>query len=145
MSENKIYELSYLLTPVMTDEEAVVFVGNLRALIEKFGGSIISDEAPRAIGLAYTMEKTVKSRKQKFDQARFGWFKFEQEAAVSDELKKTLDNMPEIIRFMIISTVRENTVTGHKFVPRKREIERVAEVSTATPEEIDKKIEELAI
>ncbi|OGI69567.1 hypothetical protein A3A09_00485 [Candidatus Nomurabacteria bacterium RIFCSPLOWO2_01_FULL_42_20] len=155
--EMKIYELSYLLVSSLKEEEVPAKVGNLKEAISHLGGAFISEEYPKLINLAYTIERVIANKKNKWSQGYFGWFKFELSADGISKLKGLLDLDQDVIRFLIIRTVRENTLAPRgrfqqaqksKFKRRigdreEKEAKEVKEGIPATAEEIDKKIEEL--
>ena len=148
-ANSRIYELGYLLTPAISLENMPVNYGNLKDLIINLGGEIISDEMPKMINLAYTMSKVVQNVRSKFDTAYFGWVKFGINPEKVLELKKKLDVDPNFIRFLILKTVRENTIAAkrfmHKDLRRKMPIgKKEGENETPLPidkEEIDKEID----
>jgi len=146
---SKIYELGYLLLPSIKEEEVPINYGNLKELVISHGGEIISDEMPKMINLAYTMQKVIGNVRKKFNSAYFGWEKFSMEASNVLELKKRLDLDPNVIRFLILKTVRENTIAAKRYVRRdtyKRPKGKAGENETTAPinkEEIDKEIDAL--
>jgi len=147
----RVYELGYLLVPTIAEDEVGAMYGNLKELVANHSGAIISDDMPRMIPLAYEMLKVVQNVRSKFTNAYFGWLKFEMEAEQIGEMKKKLDLDPNVLRFLIIKTVMENTIAAKRFVHRdithrrapgvgvKREA--VGEVAEINKEEIDKEIE----
>lgn len=146
----RVYEVGYLFVPTISEEELPASYGNLKELISSFGGQIISDEMPKMITLAYQMLKVVANIRSKFNTAYFGWVKFEMDPAKVLELKKKLDLSPEIIRFLIIKTVKENTIATKRFAYRdaahKKPIAKNADGVNAesveiNKEEIDKEID----
>jgi ribosomal protein S6 len=151
---NRVYELGYLLVPTIPEENVLTTFGNLKELVNSFGGQIISDEMPKKIVLAYTMLKVYKNVRNKFNEAYFSWIKFEMSGDKVLELKKKLDLDPEIIRFLIIKTVKENTIASKRFI-HKGSIRRSAPVAkkdgeneTVTEinkEEIDKEIDAMVV
>ena len=112
----RVYEVGYLLVPTIEEINLPVTYGNLKELIMSFGGTIISDEMPKMIPLAYTMVKVVANVRNKFNAAYFGWVKFTMETDSVLELKKKLDLDSNIIRFLILKTVKENTIAAKRFV-----------------------------
>src|SRR3989344_3365444 len=74
--ELKIYELGYLLPSRLAEEEVGREYGKLKELIANSGGEMVSDEIPKKISLAYTMQKVVANVRERFDTAYFGWIKF---------------------------------------------------------------------
>ncbi len=158
MSENeieedinsKVYELGYLLVPTIKEEDIPASYGNLKELVLSFGGEIISDEIPKKIPLAYTMKKVTSNLRSKFDTAYFGWTKFTMDAKKILELKKRLDLDSNFVRFLILKTVKENTIAAKRFVrrdtykrPTTRKSTEGATVIAINKEEIDKEIDAL--
>lgn len=145
----RVYELGYLLVPSITEENLPVMYGNIKELVSSFKGEIISDEMPKMIPLAYSMVKVISNVRNKFSNAYFGWTKFVMDSDKVLELKKKLDLDPNFVRFLILKTVKENTIAAKRFVRgdvhgRKPKMEKGESNETATPinkEEIDKEIE----
>lgn len=143
---SRVYEVGYLLVPTITEEEVPVVYGNMKELIASFGGVAISDEMPRMMPLAYSMVKVIANVRNKFSNAYFGWFKFTMDSDQVLELKKKLDLSPDVIRFLILKTVKENTIAAKRFVrtelhkrpATKKEGEEAAPINK---EEIDKEID----
>lgn len=149
-TDPRVYEVGYLFVPTISEEELPVNYGDLKELIASFGGKIISDEMPKMINLSYTMLKVVANVRSKFDTAYFGWVKFEMDPQKVLELKKKLDLSPTIIRFLIIKTVKENTIATKRFAFRdsthkkpvaKKEEGASAENVEVNKEELDKEID----
>lgn len=115
---SKVYELGYLLVSSIKEEELPVTYGNLKELVSSFSGEIIADEMPKMTNLAYTMQKVTSNVRSKWNTAYFGWIKFVMDSQKVLELKKTLDLDPNIIRFLILKTVKENTIAAKRYVGR---------------------------
>ena len=147
-ANSRVYELGYLLVPTISEENLSVIYGNLKELVVSFGGEIISDEMPKMIPLAYPMLKVVANVRNKFKTAYFGWAKFTMDSDKVLELKKKLDLDPNFIRFLILKTVKENTIATKKFARgethRRPMYKKNENKETAVPinkEEIDKEID----
>ncbi|OGJ04848.1 hypothetical protein A2456_01910 [Candidatus Nomurabacteria bacterium RIFOXYC2_FULL_36_19] len=144
---SKIYEFGYLLVPTIKEEDLSVNYGNIKELVSSFGGEIIADDMPKAINLAYTISKVVSNVRSKFNKAYFGWIKFTMDSQKVLELKKHLDLDPNFIRFLILKTVKENTIATKRFVrgeTYKRPKAKSKENEVAVPineKEIDKEID----
>ncbi len=145
---SRVYEVGYLLLPTLTEESMPVVYSNLKDLVVGMGGEIISDEMPKMINLAYTMSKVIQNVHNKYDMAYFGWIKFVMDPEKVSELKKKLNLEENIIRFLILKTVRENTIASKRFVhkdlKRKLSPKRDDENGVSLPidkEEIDKEID----
>lgn len=145
MSEDvntRFYELGYLITPTTGDADVAGEVETLTRAIQKADGTVHSEGAPEFIDLAYTMEKTVGSKKSKYSQAYFGWIKFETDPSSLESLKKVLDGNLALIRYILVKTNVENTIVFKKpKVDAKREVfmsdEELAELENATEELVD--------
>jgi len=145
----KVYEVGYLLVPSILEEGVPTMYGNLKELISSLGGIMISDEIPVTINLAYTMQKTVQNVRNKYDTGYFGWIKFYMDGEKVLTLKKKLDLDANIIRFLLLKTVKENTIAAKRFVhkdiaykkPMTKKIIENEEVVPINKEEIDKEID----
>ena len=117
-SDQKVYEVGYLLVPSIPEENVPAMHGDLKELVSSFGGEPISDEIPRMLPLAYTISKVVSNVRGKWNNAYFGWVKFYIEAGQISKLKEKLDQDPNLIRFLLIKTVKENTIAAKRFMHR---------------------------
>lgn len=150
-ANSKVYELGYLLVPTLAQEDVPQIYGDLKELIAAtFHGEIIADEMPKMINLAYPMQKVISNARSKFSTAYFGWIKFTMDAKQVLELKRQLDLDPKIIRFLILKTVKENTIatkrfihreTKRPFVVKKTEGDKI--LTSVEKEKIDKEIDAL--
>lgn len=145
----RVYEVGYLLVPTIAEEEVPAVYGSLKELVLSFGGEIIADEIPKMMGLAYSMTKVVSNVRSKFNTAYFGWTKFTMDTAKVLELKKRLDLDTNIIRFLIVKTVKENTIAAKRFIRgegvyRRPMVKKNEEPSVPiNKEEVDKEIDAL--
>ncbi len=104
-SEQKNYELAYLLPPSIAEGEVLTHAGKITTLIEGAGGMIRHAEEPRKRKLAYPVKKEV--------NAYFGWTTF----AISPEnlaaLKKKIVSEEKILRHLL---VEEEIETKPQFI-----------------------------
>ncbi len=150
-TDSRVYELGYLLVPTIAEDGVPAVYGNLKELIINLGGELIYDEMPKTMNLAYSMFKVVSNVRSKFNTAYFGWAKFFMNPEKVLELKKNLDLDSNFIRFLILKTVKENTIASKRFVHKDFTRRRTptakpegAEVSAPiNKEEIDKEIDAL--
>ena len=146
-SEMRVYELGYLIVPSISEEELPKKVGELRGVLEKAGGVFVADEHARKIPLAYEMTKVINNVHVRFNEAYFGWMKFECDPSkvrgIEDEVKADLD----VIRSLLFKTVRENTLAQKRILkdgPRRKTYTKREEAPVEiNKEEVDKKIDEL--
>lgn len=143
--ETKMYEIGYLLSPLISEEKLDEEISALRKLIEDKQGFIMNESRAKSQSLAYPVKG--------FNSAYFGWIKFAASPEVLSEIKISFDNPPfakgegenKVVRFLIIKTTKETAVPRltKKIVRKKIFPERPKEKLGIKPEEIDKKIEEL--
>jgi ribosomal protein S6 len=151
----QVYELGYHIVSTVAEENVAKEVETLKASILKDGGSLITEGEPKLINLAYPMTKSVADAKKKFTSAYFGWIKFETKSELMPMIKKAVDANPNVLRYLLIKTVRENTMFTPKLTVRAPGKEEVApkakksikttETKAASVEELDKSIDELVL
>lgn len=156
-NEKLVYEVGYHIIPTIDEMEVPSEALKIKSFIEDKGGSIISEEMPKTMVLAYEISKNIGSKKHDFNKAYFGWIKFEIEPSEIASIKNKLDSTVEVLRFIIIKTVRENTIHIPKIPMFKKENSKEnkdvkeeegaeqADKPKASEAEIDKSIDELVI
>ena len=126
----------------------------IKSIVEENEGVIVSEGMPKMTILAYDISKDIDSKKQKFNRAYFGWIKFEIEASKITLIKNKIESLQNVLRFLIIKTVRENTMHTPKIPMFKKDLstssgQEKGEEHTEKPKvseaEIDKSIDELVI
>ena len=116
MSEEikRIYELGYILSPIVTDGEISKELDILKGAVSTTGNKVLAEGIPEFIDLAYTMEKNIASKKMKYNQGYFGWIKFEGDPASMESIKKVLDSNLNLVRYILIKTTIDNSVVFKK-------------------------------
>jgi ribosomal protein S6 len=138
LGEKTIYEVGFHLISSMSEEEAGKEFNRIKACIEKEGGSFIAEDSPKSKPLAYALSRVVGGVKQKFTTSFFGWIKFEIEAPAIITIKKMFDLDEKVIRFLLIKTVRENTLAALRPVThRPEEAKREKKVETGAKVEVN--------
>ena len=132
-----IYELGYHLLPTLSDEEVLKEVESFKILVEKGGGSLVSEEAPKPMHLAYTMVKKQEGKNAKFDTSFFGWIKFEISAESILKINEEVDQNKNVLRYIILKTVREYAPIQHKELFKEPEPETPKPISK--PEMVEKR------
>jgi ribosomal protein S6 len=153
-NDNLIYEVGFHLLPTIDESDVPNQSSNIKSIIEENGGVILSEEMPKMMILAYDISKAVNSKKQKFNKAYFGWVKFEVAPGKVTDIKNKIENNQNVLRFLIIKTVRESTIHTPKIPMFKKDPgassgqergEEHAEKPKVSEAEIDKSIDELVI
>ena len=106
----KVYELGFHFVPTLSEDDVTVKFSELKSFVEKLGGEFISEDAPKPMNLAYEISKTVKAVKKWYKNSYFGWVKFALVPEEVEVLEKQVKEFDPILRYLLISTVRENTM-----------------------------------
>ncbi|KKU78625.1 MAG: hypothetical protein UY04_C0031G0004 [Parcubacteria group bacterium GW2011_GWA2_47_7] len=145
-----VYEVGFHIVPIVAEADLGIRVTAIRDVIEAAGGSMISDEYPKHMELSYPMTKIAANKRALHHSAYFGWMKFEVEASGARDINTKLKADDLILRYIIVKTVRENTMVPKKVLQQKRGDEpkveeKVEDKPVLTEAEIDKTIEDLVI
>ncbi len=142
-AEPKPYEMGYLLSPLLPEEEAGKVVVFLRSTIESKGGMIVSEGMPEMRRLSYPISKQ--------SSAYFGWMKFILKSNAVEEVHKAFKGEGNILRFLLINNNQKESkplssyssgMNKTNLKPRTPEIVE-KKSQPINDEEIDKKLEEL--
>jgi ribosomal protein S6 len=149
--ERRVYELGYLAVSTLSESELATLVDSVKRDITTRGGSIISEDAPQELELAYTMYTREKEKNIPHTKAFFGSYKFEIAADKIAEIKQIVDGNKLFIRSLIFVTVAEDTrakvpvtalrevkATGTIAAPKKQE-----ETARASESELDKTVDSI--
>jgi ribosomal protein S6 len=156
----KVYEIGYLLVSSVPKEKVEEITESLKKVLIDKKGEILAMESPELITLAYSMKKKIGPSNHNFDQGYFGWFKFEVNASEIESIKNTFETNANVLRVLLITTVKENTYLGKKLVKNSSVEESPVENPTtetlfsqdeeskepavkASIEEMDKSIDEM--
>jgi len=150
--ELQVYELGYHLLPIIAEESLEGEVSNIKSVIEKNGGLFIGEEGtPRNTKLTFSMSKVINNKKANFDNAYFGWVKFEATSDSILKMKEAFDKEQNILRFLLIKSVRESKMVSRKsnialkprpMTDRTKEIKEAGPISEV---QVDKAIDELVV
>ena len=120
----KVYELGSHIVSSIPEEEVGKVYESLKDLITKAGGTIIAEEAPKLMDLAYTMIKHVHGKNQRHGTAHFSWIKFEIDPTEVPAINEAVSKNENILRYITVKTVKESTLYGHKFANEVKEGKR---------------------
>ena len=135
-TEPRIYELGYHLVPTLPLEQIPKASGAVRGMIERISEDIIAEELPVFIDLAYQVVKTINHKNKRFDDAYFGFIKFEASPEDIAKLENELKKDENVLRYLVVKAFRENTFVSKKFPssnPRNRDEAVVSEVVETLP------------
>ena len=148
--KSSIYEVGYIMVPSIPDENLGGEVTNFKDSLSDMGATFISDEYPKMLELAYEMTRSIANKKQKFSYGYFGWVKFECSTLNGKVIKDALDKNEKLVRYLMIKTVRGNTMStkrayGNKDGFKRRSTPKAEESLPINEETIDKEIEALVV
>ncbi len=148
--KTSIYEVGYILLPSIAEENLGGEVTEFKDSLSEKGAIFISDEYPKMMELAYEMSRSIANKKQKFSYGYFGWVKFECTPEQSRLIKEDLDKNEKLIRYLMIKTVRESTMSTKRLYNKqdgsKRKFSPKTEEALPINEEvIDKEIDALVV
>ncbi|MBI2020899.1 30S ribosomal protein S6 [Candidatus Giovannonibacteria bacterium] len=147
-TDRKLYELSYLISPALSEEEALNFHQKTKNSLLSYNGIIENDGNILKRKLSYPIKK--------MREAYFAHFRFLAPAEKITDFKNQLRN-PEILRSLIVETknVPQNFIPREPKKPPETKIVEESPVAVKIPaqttelepvsniEEIDKKLEEI--
>jgi ribosomal protein S6 len=156
LDEISVYEIGFHILPNVPEEKLPEIVLKLKDSITSNDGEILTEEFPKMTILAYDIKKRVETKYVSFNKAFFGWVKFEALRSSLEKIEKETKANQNVLRFIIVKTVRENTLHTPKIpmMARSANVEEAkipksesapapkTEVSEA---EIDKSIDELLV
>jgi len=148
--KSSIYEVGYIMVPSIPEENLGGEVSSFKDSLAEMGATFISDEYPKMIELAYEMSRSIQNKKQKFSYGYFGWVKFECSTLAGKVIKDALDKNEKLVRYLMIKTVRESTMSskrpyGNKDGYKRRSSPKAEESLPINEETIDKEIEALVV
>ena len=149
-SKVSIYEVGYIMVPSIPEENLGAEVTVLKDSLSEKGAVFVSDEYPKMMELAYEMSRSIANKKQKFSYGYFGWVKFECTTTQATVIKDYLDKNETLVRYLMIKTVRESTMStkrayGKQDGPKRRTTPKTEEQAPINEEVIDKEIEALVV
>lgn len=145
-----IYEVGYIMLPTIAEENLGGEVTSFKDTFLEKGAVFISDEYPKLIELAYEMSRSIANKKQKFSYGYFGWVKFECTTEQAKTIKNILDKNEKLVRYLMIKTVRENTISVKRFYnkqdgSKRRSTQKHEDAPVINEEILNKEIDALVV
>lgn len=104
----KVYEIAYLLSPLLPEGEIAAAVERLiHVPIAAAAGQVVSVDHSRFINLAYPMSQVIEHKRTVYKHAYFGASKFELTPTELPALLAAWRKMTEFVRFLIVTAPRE--------------------------------------
>lgn len=146
-----MYEVGYLVMPIVAEETAREEHAAIRAGLEKLGAIISEEDVPRMRPLAYSIPRRISDKKFNFTDAYFAWIRYEVSPALAASVKEMLDRRENLLRHLTISLDKKGLIAAAeaKAAREKAAAEHAATVKTEegetemTNEQLDKQIEDM--
>ena len=141
-----LYEISYLIVPSISAEEAEAVAAKITGLFTDAGGTLVSSESPKVRPLAYEVGKRSKGARTVFDTAYFGHAYFRLVEVDLAGLSKKINALSEVLRSLLLA-IPEDALAPKRAEPirPRREAPEGGESKPINPEELDKQIEQLVV
>jgi small subunit ribosomal protein S6 len=120
----RTYEVLFILSPQVPEEEATALVTEFRGVVEKLGATMKNEEAWGRRRLAYPIHK--------FNEGVYHLFVIESEGSLA-ELDRRMKNVDRILRHMIVRTDLDHK-RAEKLAKRNPKKERVRPQPAAFPQ-----------
>lgn len=111
----RTYEVLFILSPQVTEEEATTLIQDFKGIAEKQGATLKSEDAWGRRRLAYPIHK--------FNEGIYHLFVFESASALS-ELDRRMKNVDRVLRHVIVRT-DEDLKRAEKLAKRNPKKERM--------------------
>lgn len=118
-----VYEVGVHVVPTVEEAKVGDVVEKIRAVLTKAEAEIIKDQSPQKIALAYTVERSAAGKREKYNDAYFGFIKFATDREHIAALETLLRNTKEILRYLLIETTREEQVIARRAVYSSNRLE----------------------
>ena len=119
----RTYEVLFILSPQVPEEEATTLVTDFRGVAEKTGATLKNEEAWGRRRLAYPIEK--------FNEGNYHLFVLESDGSLS-ELDRRMRNSDRVLRHIIVRTDLDHK-RADKLAKRNPKKERVRPAPAFTP------------
>jgi small subunit ribosomal protein S6 len=122
----RTYEVLFILSPQVTEEEATTLITDFKAIAEKNGATLKNEEAWGRRRLAYPIQKS--------NEGIYHLFVLESDSSLS-ELDRRMKNVDRVLRHVIVRTDLEHK-RAEKLAKRNPKKERARPVPAAPVVEI---------
>lgn len=130
-SIKRVYEVSYILVPTISEDSATAKAEAFKKSIADLDASFISEETPYMRDLAYEMVRVIKNANNRFDTGYFGWVKFEIDPKNLASFEKAIKLDEEVIRYLVVKADRDINVYTKKSMQAKSIESDEANIDTA--------------
>ena len=140
MTEAKVYEICYILTPNFDNNTVLDKVETIKQSVASIGASFISEESPFLRDISYQMIRVVKNINKRFNTGYYGWIKVSIEPNNVKALDNILKDDQDIIRYIVVLADKDNNIfikdsTLDSELDNKEELENNTNIDTTMMED----------
>ena len=96
------YEIGYLLSPTLPEEDAADLEDDLHKAVTDAGGSTEASQNPEMHELAYEIEVRDEAGSNEFARGQFGWVQFACESGDVEAIDEAFAGKRDVIRHLLI-------------------------------------------
>ncbi|MEX0910472.1 MAG: 30S ribosomal protein S6 [Candidatus Paceibacterota bacterium] len=150
LKDPKVYEIGYLLVPLVPEADKLQIVEMaITSVIKGKGGVVINEIAPDMRKLEYTIRKMMNNKYAKFSDAYFGSIKFELNPAEVSSINEAVKKSDHVLRYILIESSINNeakskptegakkTTTTSKIKTEDNVVDGTKDDSTDTVKKVD--------
>src|SRR6185295_10122845 len=125
----RTYEVLFILSPQVTEEEATTLITDFKSIAEKNGATLKNEEAWGRRRLAYPIQKS--------NEGIYHLFVLESDSSLS-ELDRRMKNVDRVLRHVIVRTDLEHKRADKlaKRNPKKERVRPASPVAAAAPADL---------
>ena len=112
----QVYEVGFHIVPTVAESDIGSVLEKIRAVLATCDAEIIKEVFPSKKTLAYVIERPVGGKREKYTESYFGFIKFAVERESIPTFMAALRGMNDVLRFLIIQTVREEVAVSRRAV-----------------------------
>lgn len=114
-NEQQSYELAFHILPTVAEGEVQSVFESIKSDITKHAGVIFDEEKPERFELAYEIVKHQEGKNRRYTSAYFGWVRFKTTADTIAHLQETVEDRPDILRYILIKLTKTEEENPFKF------------------------------
>ena len=146
------YELTYLVSPLIAQEQLAEIVQSVRSLLETAGSTVLSEGEPKIRPLSYNIWKVSGNKRTAYDAAYFASFRFRAAGVCLPQLQKDVQGKESILRALmlqveppkvIVTSAKEETINLTQSDSNRTDTPVVNVKTGLTEQEMDREIDQL--
>jgi ribosomal protein S6 len=131
-----IYEVGYHVVPTVEESKVGDVVEKIRAQLSANKAEVIGEQFPTKMQLAYTIERSTTGKREKYNDAYFGWMKFAvEERDGTAALEAVLRGTHEVLRYLLVQSSIPEVAAPRRAVFSSNRLEGETIKKPAAPEE----------